>query len=104
MCSKDPGLTRVNQEESALPCSNDLIFQGIWKAYDGQTQFTAALDEDMDTSIGIVETLSDIFDVWEVEMRQAIALMPKDDALSFYSNHARYCGTFADVIAALRAF
>lgn len=66
---------------------------GLMKEYVGKTTFTGGWDEDLDSCIGVYETLTKMFEVTNDEMFRSLPVMLSGDALTYFSSNANHCTT-----------
>lgn len=62
------------------------------------------MDEDADNMLKIFETLSDICRLKEAEKMQALPIMLRDDALSFFSDRGKFFCTYYQTTSDLHAW
>lgn len=72
------------------------------KAYQGNEQFGGGWDEYLDNGVGVFEALSNMCDVSEVQMLNALPIMLKNDEISYFSTKMQQCTTYPDSIYLLK--
>lgn len=77
---------------------------GIMKAFIGQDKFSGKYEEDLDAVLNIFETLSRMCDATPEEMRKAMPVMLKGNALRLFSKKAKDCVTYENGAEMLRSW
>lgn len=72
------------------------------KALQGKPQLSGGWDEDINTCIGIFETMANMSDVKDIQRIQALPLMLCGDTLSYFLQTVRYCVSYESAIEMLK--
>ena len=79
-----------------------LGINGLMRAFGTKKRFSGSWDEDLDDTISIFETLSNICELSDEEKLKAIPIMLMGDAMSYFSNKAKTYDTYEDAMITLR--
>lgn len=95
---------RSDDTEGIGERANQLRISGLMNAYIGQPTFSGSWEEDLDSSITVFNTMSNMCRVSERDKLQALPVMLLGDALKYFASDASRCGTFEEACDLLRAW
>lgn len=72
------------------------------RAFSTKTSFAGNWDEDLNTTISVLDTLSSMYDVEMDEKLKAVPVLLSGDSLSYYATNAKDCNSYNDYIDMLK--
>lgn len=71
-------------------------------AYQGRQKFYGAFDEDLNSTLGLYDTLCRICRMFDTEKAEGVLVMLRDDALNFYLKSTLEGDTFETIVKRFR--
>lgn len=71
---------------------------GLMRSYHGKQTFAAGWDEDLDNSISVYKSLSNMCEVSDSEKLRTLPVILSGDSLSYYSSQIKNCATYEEAV------